>query len=72
MPAEEAIYRRAVALRDAADLILVDVLDMPATIELCTFAGKLSAVLDVLISISAAGVPVHAGDEAPHELGGRE
>lgn len=38
-------------------------------IELCVFAGKLSAVLDVLIVLEEAGVPVHGPDEKPHLLG---
>jgi hypothetical protein len=66
--AVEEIYKRVIALREEADKLLADAMDLPATIELCVFAGKFGAVLDVLVVLEAAGAPICDPDEEPHLL----
>lgn len=67
---EQELYHRAVAIRRDVDVLIEDVLRLPGTIELCLFAGKIGAVLDILMSVQEAGVPVRGADEEPHQLGG--
>lgn len=66
---ERELYERVVALRKETDALIDGALAMPTTIELCVFTGKLGAVLDVLMSLEGAGVPICDPDEEPHHLG---
>jgi hypothetical protein len=56
---EKKLYECVVALREEVDRLIDGALAMPATIELCLFTGKLSAAYDILLTLEAAGVPVH-------------
>lgn len=67
---EQDLYDRVVILTVEAAQIVDAVMGMPPTIELCIFAGKLSAALDVLMTLKEAGPPVHDEDEEPHPLPG--
>jgi hypothetical protein len=66
---EKELYERVVSVREVIYTLVGDALDMPATIELCVFTGKLGAVLDILEVLEGAGAPVHEPDEEPHPLG---
>ncbi len=66
---EKDLYERTVMIWKAADELIGAALEMPATIELCTFTGKLSSVCDILATIAGAGPPVHGPNEEPHPLG---
>ena len=68
MMTEEQLYEAAVALRVATDRLIGAVLEMPPTIEICVFTGKLSGALDILIALEAAGAPIHDPNEQPHPL----
>lgn len=65
---EKELYAHVVELREKTDALIGYVLDRPATIELCLFTGKLGAVLDVLMSLEAAGVPMSDPNEPSHPL----
>jgi len=65
---EQEVYESVVELRKAVDTILGVTLELPATIELCVFAGKLSAARDVLVSLEQAGAPIHDEYESSHYL----
>jgi hypothetical protein len=67
---EKELYERVVAIRKEIDELVDGALVMPATIELCVFTGKLGAVLDILSTLEAAGVPVREPGEEPSLLGG--
>ena len=59
---------RVVAVREVIDTLVDSALEMPATIELCVFTGKLGAALDILGVLEQAGVPIHEPNEEPHPL----
>lgn len=65
---EQELHERVVAVREVVDTLVGATLEMTATIELCVFAGKLGAVLDILEVLELAGVPVHEPHEEPHTL----
>lgn len=65
---ERELYARVVALAEEANKLIDAAMDLPATIELCVFTGKLGAALDVLWALEAAGVPICDPDEEPHSL----
>jgi hypothetical protein len=66
---EKELYERVVAVREVLDTLVDFALEMPATIELCVFTGKLGAALDILDVLEGAGVPIHQPGEEPHPLG---
>jgi hypothetical protein len=65
---EKQLYERIVRLAKEADQIVTEAMEMDPTIELCVFTGKLSAVLDILMALDDAGVPVPDQGEEPHPL----
>jgi hypothetical protein len=65
---EKELYERIVSVREVLDTLVGHALDMPATIELCVFTGKLGAALDILEVLELAGAPIHEPDEEPHPL----
>lgn len=65
---EKELYNRTVALAKEANTLIDAALQMGPTIELCIFVGKLGAVLDILMVLEDAGVPVHEPDEEAHPL----
>jgi hypothetical protein len=65
---EKELYERTVALAKEADELVGAALEMAPTIELCVFTGKLGAVLDILMVLEDAGVPVPNQGEEPHPL----
>lgn len=67
---EQELYERVVAVREVLDTLVDVALEMPATIELCIFVGKLGGALDILEVLEQAGAPIHAPDEEPHPLEG--
>jgi hypothetical protein len=67
---EQELYERVVSVREVVDKLVGFALEMPATIELCVFTGKLGAALDILEVLELAGAPIHALDEEPHPLEG--
>lgn len=65
---EKELHMAVMALCGAVGDLIDNALDMPATVELCVFTGKLGAVYDVLCALKDAGVPMHDPDEEPHPL----
>lgn len=65
---EKELYERIVVMREVAEALIEAAMDLPATIELCVFTGKLGAVADVLYVLESAGVPVADPDKEPHPL----
>lgn len=65
---EQELYERVVSVREVIDTLVGVALEMPATIELCVFTGKLSAALDILMVLEGGGAPVHEPCEEPHLL----
>jgi hypothetical protein len=65
---EKELYERVVSVREVIDTLVGCALEMPATIELCVFTGKLGAALDILLVLESAGVPIQDPGEEPHPL----
>lgn len=64
----QEFYQRALTLLKSTEALIDDVLTEPATIELCLFAGSLSAIASVLRNVRDSGVPTHGPGEEPHPL----
>lgn len=65
---EKELYDRVVSIRNELNEMCDAIMQLDATIELCVFVGKLSAVHDVVQMIVEAGVPVPDPGEEPHPL----
>ena len=68
---EQELYARVVALREETERLIDAAMELPPTIELCVFTGKLSGAYDVLLALEEAGEPIGEPDEEPHPLVGK-
>ena len=66
---EKELYERVVSVREVLDTMIGYALEMPPTVELCVFTGKLGAALDILEVLEGAGVPIRDPGEEPYPLG---